>query len=176
MSKKTVKTTIETREDLESVFGEYAALFLEKKRLDNELDRELLAVRARYEKPSADLVTQADGLFEDLQAWAALHPEAFAARKSIDLLHGTLGFRTSPPSVRQMRGVKAGHTLAAIAAKGWSWLIRTKVEIDKDAVLASRASKPEENPQALSSEELSTVGLLVDQDETFYCEVTQTEE
>lgn len=163
-------TTIKDRSELESVMGEYAAQVLERDRLTVEMEQKIQEIRAGYEPRIAACVECGDGLFEDLHAWAALHPAEFGARKSIELLHGTIGLRTCPPSVKQIKGVKVEHTLAAVKAHGWLFLVRTKEEISKDEILARRAL-PEGDPNRLTDADLKTVGLYVDKGETFYADV-----
>jgi phage host-nuclease inhibitor protein Gam len=170
---KAVTTTIETRDDLEGVFGEYAVQVIELDRLTVQMELEIAAVRKKYEEPMAQRKATGDALFDDLQAYAVLHPEVFGDKKSLELLHGTLGFRTCPPRVLQVPGVKVDHTLAAIAAQGMAGeLIRIKRELDKDAVLAkvaqARGMGPEEAAAAAAG--LAAVGLRVEQGELFYAE------
>ena len=170
---KAVTTTIETRDDLEGVFGEYAVQVIELDRLTVQMELEIAAVRKKYEEPMAQRKATGDALFDDLQAYAVLHPEVFGDKKSLELLHGTLGFRTCPPRVLQVPGVKVDHTLAAIAAQGMAAeLIRTKRELDKDAVLARVAQARDRGPEAAArtAAELAAVGLRVEQGELFYAE------
>jgi len=178
MTIKRTATTIADRGELEQVMGEYAAQVLERDRLTVEMEQRIQEIRAGYEPRIAACVELGDGLFEDLEAWAALHPAEFGARKSIDLLHGTIGFRTSPPSVKQIKGVKCEHTLAALRTRGFMWLIRTKEELDKDAVLRAYARPGTDTspgmsdiPHPLSDVDLKMVGLYVDKGETFYTEI-----
>lgn len=172
-AKTVTATTIETRDDLENVFGEYAREVIELDRLTVQMELEIAAVRKKYEEPMAACKEVGDALFSDLNAYAALHPEAFGDRRSLDLLHGTLGFRTCPPRVLQVPGVKVDHTLAAIAAQGLAGeLIRIKRELDKDAVLARVAQARDRGPEAAArtAAELAAVGLRVEQGELFYAE------
>lgn len=166
---KRAATTIKDRSELEQVMGEYAAQILERDRLTVEMEQKLQAIRAEYEPLIAACVECGDGLFEDLHAWAALHPAEFGARKSIDLLHGTIGLRTCPPSVKQVKGVTVAHTVAAVKALGWLCLIRTKEELNKDEVLARRALA-EDDPKRLTDADLKTVGIYIEKGETFYAE------
>ena len=99
MAKKTNKTTIRTREDLESVLGEYAAQVLERDRLTVAMETEIAAVRTRYEAGIAACCQCGDGLFEDIQSWAVLNPDAFGDARSLECLHGRIGFRACPPAV-----------------------------------------------------------------------------
>lgn len=175
MAKKTRQptTTIESREDLESVFGEYAQLVISIDRLTAQMELEIASARQRYEAALSSLKEQGDGLFDDLNAYAVLHPEIFGERRGIELLHGVMGFRTCPPKVTQAPGVKTEHTLAAIAAQDLaSELIRVKRELDKDAVLARVAQAREKGPEALAAATalIHSVGLRVEQGEVFYAE------
>lgn len=164
MAKKTKTTTIKTRDELESVMGEYAAQILERDRLTVAMEQEIAAIRSRYEEPVSACVQCGDGLFDDIASWAALHPGDFAARRSIELLHGRIGFRCNPPAVRQVSGVKQEHTVELLLAVCPSW-IRVKQEIDKDRILSDLAAGNR------AEADLAPVGLRIDRAETFFCEV-----
>ena len=165
MKKKQTTTTIKTRDELESVMGEYAAAYIECEKLKLEMEKELNAVRQRFEYAIAQHSEVCDGLFEDIQAWAVLNPGEFTGKKSIDTLHGTIGFRTSPPAVKQVPGVKVEHTIGKLLADRMICWIRTKDELDKDAILADYSAK------ATGDGQLMDYGLKVEQKETFYAEV-----
>lgn len=165
MAKKTKTTTIRTREELESVMGEYAEQVLERDRLTLEMERQILTIRSQFEERIAACVEVGDGLFEDIQAWAVLNPDAFGAKKSLDLLHGTIGFRTGTPSVRQVPGVKADHSLNLISGAGRDDLIRVRHEINKDRILELFAAG------GIDAAELRALGLAVEQTERFYTDV-----
>lgn len=180
---KRAATTIRDRGELEAVMGEYAAQVLERDRLTVEMEQRIQEIRAEYEPTIASCVACGNGLFEDLQAWAAMHPAEFGAKKSIDLLHGTIGFRTGTPAVLQVKGVKCEHTLAQIKARGFLWLVRTKEEVDKAAVLRSYVRPGADTSPGsgavshpLTDADLKTLGLYVDQRETFYTEVKRENE
>lgn len=164
MAKKTTKTTIRTREELESVMGEYAAQVLERDRLTVKMEQEIAAVRVRYENEIGMCVVIGDGLFDDIQAWATLHPDEFGARKSLDLLHGRIGFRTGTPAVRQVSGVKAEHSVELLCDSGRGWT-RVKTEIDKERILADIAAG------AASEDDLRPFGLRIERSETFYTDI-----
>jgi len=167
MAKKTkqVATTINGREDLEQVLGEYAAAVIENKRRVLEMEAEINDVRQRYAEAVASDEETMQGLFEDIQAWAVLHPEEFKGAKSIDLLHAVVGFRTSPPAVKQVAGVKVDHTIARLRECGCVCYLREKTELDKDTLLAAFAAAKE------SAVTLAAYGLQVERKENFYVEV-----
>lgn len=61
--KKTPRTTIKTRDDLEGVFGEYATLVIELDRLTAQMELEIAAVRKKYEDRLAARKEPAEALF-----------------------------------------------------------------------------------------------------------------
>ena len=160
-SKKSKTTTIKSREELESVMGEYAVQVLERDRLLVQLEQNIAEIRAAYEQPLAACVEVGNGLFEDMQAWATLNPDAFKARKSLELLHGTLGFRSGTPAVRQVSGVKAEHSIELLMGSDW---VRVKHELNKEQILADVANGRDE-------QDLRAFGLRVERAETFYTDI-----
>lgn len=161
MAKKLRKTTIKTREELEQVLGEYAQQVLERDRLTVAMEREIAEIRQRYEQPIAACVDVGDGLFDDILAWASLHPDAFGDRKSLDLLHGRIGFRIGPPAVRQISGVKTEHSVELLMGTDW---VRVKYELDKERILADMAAGHDDVP-------LREAGLQIVRTETFYADI-----
>jgi len=164
MAKK-VTTTIASREELEQVAGEYAEAIIDRDKLLANLDAKINALRKESEASIAACTETADGLFSDMQAWAVLHPQEFAKSKSIDLLHAVLGLRTSPPAVKQMRGVKADHSISALSAAHRADFIRVKREIDKEAILGAYTADKG------VADLIKQFGLCIDQDESFYVTV-----
>jgi phage host-nuclease inhibitor protein Gam len=164
MAKKQKMTTIRSREELEQVLGEYAAQVLERDRLTVAMETEIAAVRQRYEAAVAACVAVGDGLFEDIQSWAMLNPDAFGDRRSLDMLHGTVGFRACPPSVRQVPGVKAEYTLELLADQRGEWT-RVKTEVDKLRILADIANG------SATEADLRPFGLQVERKEIFFTEI-----
>lgn len=164
MAKRKPTTTIADRAELEQVFGEYAALKLEEARLVIELETELQAARTKHEPELAAVTAEHEALFEDIQSFAVLHPELFKDKKSIDLVHGTIGFRTGTPAVKTLPKVKAGYALQ-LAIKNLPDCIRSHQDLDKDAILKRFADKK------LTAEKLADCGLIVEQSEIFYTDV-----
>lgn len=171
MAKKIKATVIETRDALEARMGDYARLVLEFERLTVEMEQRLANVRGEYEARLAALADAGDAALEDLHAWAALHPEEFEKRRSVELLHGQIGFRTGTPAIRQASGVKAEHSVALLDAARPEW-IRTSKAIDKERILADMSGKPSGEVAGI----LSPYGLRLDRSETFWAEIKREKE
>ena len=155
-------TTIKTREELDAVLGEYAATAIARGQLTLAMDEKLNLIRKDYEGRLAELDESLQALFEDMEAWAAFNPCAFADKRSVDLVHGTLGFRTGNPALKTVKGVKWEHVLDMLNTNRMAKYVRTTEEPNKDALLADR--------ETIGAEKLSALGLRVEQAERFYVE------
>lgn len=168
MAKRKPTTTIADRAELEQVFGEYAETVLEEAKVSVDLERALQAVRVKFEPRLAACKETREGLFEDIQSFAVLHPELFETKKSIDLVHGTIGFRTGTPAVKTLPKVKADYALQ-LAINRLPDCIRTVQELDKETILGRFAEGK------LTQEQLATCGLQIERKEAFYADVKHEE-
>lgn len=171
MSKKTrirrTEPALSTRADAEHELGKLAKAVAERDQLTAELEARLTEIRQRFEGRIEGLDSIVEAATDRLQAWAEANPSEFATKKSLDLLHGTVGFRTGNPTLK---------TLA-----GWTWdrvqeklvgplarYVRTKTEPDKAGLHGAHTRGEIDDGQ------LRAIGLRVVQDEAFFVE-TKTE-
>ena len=119
------------------------------------------------QQPLTELTEKAEAFFGDIQAWATLNQAEFETRKSLELIHGIIGFRTCPAAVKQVGGVKVEHTIDMMKINpGFKPFLREKIELDKDAILGAYALKQE----GLIAN-LAAVGLKIEQKENFFVEL-----
>jgi len=168
MAKKMTKpTTIRDREELETVLGEYARLEIQREQQTLEMEEKINAIRKRYETELTELTEKAEAFFGDIQAWATLNQAEFETRKSVELIHGIIGFRTCPAAVKQVGGVKIEHTIDMMKLNpGFKPFLREKTELDKDAILTAYAMK-----QDGLIANLAAVGLKIANKENFFVEL-----
>ena len=100
-------------------------------------------VTADIEAESAKLAEEEDRLFRGLQLWAEANRHALTdggKTKTVRLGNGSIAWRLAPPSV-QIKGQEA--VLAYLIEKKGEEFLRTKVEINREAMLANaeQASK-----------------------------------
>ena len=100
-------------------------------------------VTAEMEASSAKLSEEHDRLFRGLQLWAEANRHALTdggKTKTVRLGNGSIAWRLAPPSV-QIKGQEA--VLAYLIEKKGEEFLRTKVEINREAMLANaeQASK-----------------------------------
>ena len=180
MSKQRIKLTIPTiatRTEAEAVMNELAAAANHKRRITARLDAAILKLK----DDSAPLIAECDQVItiktDTLRAWAEANPQEFTkGRKSIEFLAGILGFRTGTPKLSLLsRAWTWEKALEQVLAKGFQFT-RTKVELDKDSVLAFYANaKDAKDLAAIRSDVLAPCGMKVVQDESFYVEPKLTD-
>jgi phage host-nuclease inhibitor protein Gam len=162
---KLTAPTIRTREQLEALVGEIAALKNNELQLKSAMDAEIQAVRERYESDLAALTKDLDQKMESARAWAEANPAEFADRKSLDLVHAIIGWRTGMPQLKTLPGWTWDRVLCALR-DGMTQFVRTKQEVDKQSILA--------NADTLGTDTLRLYGLRVIQDESFFLEPNLT--
>ena len=157
--KKSLVALLETRADAEAALGQLAELSYRRDMLTAELDLKLKAVREDYEGKIDRLTVDIDADFEALSVWSDGHPNEFIHRKSIEMVHGVIGYRQCPPKLKLLRGW-SWETVAAALQKIHSKYLRVKVDANKDAILEDR--------DILTKAQLADFGVSVIQDETFF--------
>lgn len=163
---KTISTTISSREDLERRLGDYAETTARIAEVEAQMNLEISKIREEFEGRVSDLKDAADAVFDDLNAYASLHPEIFSAgRKSIDLMHGTIGFRTGQPRLSMPRG-KTDDDLcrSMLALPAVACFIRRINVVDKSAVIGALTSDNPSDSKAV----LDSIGFRVTQAERFF--------
>ena len=159
-----IRGAIESREDLERAMGEFAQarLALEGARLEKEAREEFEAV-----EPALKAAVEAP--FKQLELWARMHPEAFDGKKSLELVQGTIGFRTGQPRVVLPRGCDEERICAELKNAGLGGLVREVPTLDREAVIRLARSEDAADRKA-SSQLAAAFGVRVSQAERFYAE------
>jgi len=143
------------RAEAEAVLRRIAEVKLEETALKAEMDEQLTRTRKQYEARLAKLQDQLLRMLESLRAWAEAHPEEFGGKKTLEMLHGLIGWRMTPPALRPLRGVTWSAVLQRLKEMGKLQFVRIKEEVNREALLAARDA---ENLKAL------------------YCQVVQEDE
>ena len=164
--RRTSKPAIEIRdrEHCDAVLRDMCTATAQLQAAEGMLNDELTRVRERYEAAIAGARGTVKELTAAVEAWAIKHRSEFGRAKSLDLLHGTLQFRVTPPAVRQLnRKWPWACIVGAVDAAGkrFAAWVRVKRELNKDQVLADYAA------EKASDSELAELGLRVVQTEQF---------
>ena len=165
--KKTVYSGV-TQEEMEQAFAEYAKADARQQKITADMDVAMTKIREKWQDELAKLQEAKDNAFDVMQAYAVENKaELFAKKKSLDTVHGTMGFRTGTPKLKTLKGF-TWASVTNLLAEFLPSYVRTVTEPAKDKLLADR---DDEEVQAM----LPKVGVSVVQDETFYVEPKKEE-
>ena len=157
------KPEIETQAELLETVAAVAREMLVERDLKNAMDTELQEVRDKYQADLAAAATEIELKTELCAEYVTQHPDLFPKdRKSLDLTHAIIGFRTGTPKVKLLKRWSVEAVIEALKARFAKRYIREVVEIDKERIIAAR--------DVLTTEDLAGVGLAITQTETFYIE------
>lgn len=186
--KKTIIVGV-TREQADDAFANYAKSDAQIQKINAEIDLQCAKIREKYADRLSVLTIERDASFDILQSFATEHQdELFQKKKSLDMSHGTIGFRTGTPKLKTLKGFTWASALQLVKRFLPSYVRQTE-EIAKDKLLADRDIELEPlplhdlSPAEVSSSAgvrsmrsvLSECGIEVVQDETFYVEAKKEE-
>ncbi|MEG2760174.1 MAG: host-nuclease inhibitor Gam family protein [Mucinivorans sp.] len=157
-----------SREQAEEAFAAYAAADARIQQLTAKMDGEITKIRERYQDELTEKGEAKCRAFEVMESFAmANREELFTKKKSLDMTHGVLGFRTGTPQIKNRKG----FTWSAVTKMLKEFLpdyIRTKEEPDKERLLADRTKDK-------VAAQFERCGIMVAQDEAFYVEPKKEE-
>ena len=114
--------------------------------------------------------------FDVLRSFATEHrDDLFSKKKSLEMAHGVIGFRTGTPKLKTLKGFTWAKALVLVKEylRGY---IRTSEEVAKDKLLADRELVVTvDGKEVPMREEMARCGIEVAQDETFYVEPKREE-
>lgn len=161
---------INTREEAEAVMHDIAAIANNQRRITADRDAEVLNINERYEASLTQCAEELQQKTDALRVWAETNPDQFPkGRKSIDFVSGVLGFRTGTPKLALTSRAFTWDKVLELLKTRWTHFIRSKQEVDKDAILTAAAA------QKVNTQQLAALGLKVVQDESFFIDPKLTE-
>lgn len=151
-----------TKAEAEDAFADFAQADAKQQQLTSKMDEAITKIRAKYADEISELADTKESSFDIMQTYAENNRDDFGKKKSMDLTHGTIGFRTGTPALKTAKGF-TWKSITVLLTKGYPDFVRKVIEPAKDKILADRL-KPEVK---LMIEEC---GIIVDQAETFFVE------
>lgn len=160
--KKVIITGV-TREAADEAFATYAKADAQAAKITADIELQCAKIREKYASKLAELDAEKTKAFDTLQSFATENQaELFTKKKSLDMAHGTIGFRTGTPKLKTLKGFTWASALQLVK-EFLPGYIRQTEEIAKDKLLADRDTE-EMTPR------MKKCGIQVVQDETFYVE------
>lgn len=172
--KKTIITGV-TRDAADDAFATYAKADAQINKINAEIELACAKIREKYADRLATLTDEREQAFDTLQSFATENQaELFTKKKSLDMAHGVIGFRTGTPKLKTLKGF-TWESAKTLVKKFLSDYIRTTEEIAKDKMLADRFAqvvRPGDplGPGVPLTEVMAECGIQVVQEETFYVE------
>jgi phage host-nuclease inhibitor protein Gam len=169
MAKRQVKKLLSNinRADAEQAFAEYAKATAQQNKITAAQDLAFAKIREKNQDELAELEKIKEDAFEIMQTYAVDNRADFGNRKSMELAHGVLGFRTGTPKLKTLKGF-TWNSVTNLLKEFLPTYVRTVDEPAKDRLLSDRES-PEVNSL------FTKVGIMVDQDEVFFVEPKKEE-
>lgn len=161
-TKKVLLPTDITREQAEEAFAKFAAADANQQKITAQMDVQITKIREKYADQLTELAEVKDSAFELIQAYATNNREEFGKKKSMELTHGVIGFRTGTPKLKTLKGYTWPSVLNLLKTFMPTY-VRTVDEPAKDRLLADR--------EVIDVAALfPKCGIMVDQDEAFFVE------
>ena len=175
-TKKVIITGV-SREAADEAFAAYAKSDAQVQKVNADIELQCAKIREKYADKLAVLTDERDKAFDTLQAFATENQaELFAKKKSLDMAHGTIGFRTGTPKLKTLKGFTWASALNLIKNFLPSYIRQTE-EIAKDKLLADRemvvmlgSGDPNNRGYRPLREQMVECGIQIVQEEAFYVE------
>jgi phage host-nuclease inhibitor protein Gam len=160
--KKVIHSGI-TDSEMENAFLEYAKADAMLQKVQAKIEIEMVAIREKFASKITDLTAIKERNFDILQTFALENQgELFCKKKSMETVHGTMGFRTGTPKLKTLKGFTWGAVLNLLKEFLPNY-VRISEEPAKDKLLADRDCEE-------VNKLFQKVGITVVQDESFYVE------
>ncbi|ASZ11077.1 host-nuclease inhibitor Gam family protein [Chitinophaga pendula] len=170
MVKKAKKKKLQdiTHEQAQAASAEYAACKNELEELEVKMNGKINKVKDDYAEAIIVLSEKCTDSAAVLEQYAKEQRASWGKRKSLEMLHTFLRFRTAPPSV----GKSKKFTWEAVVEllkknNSLSQFLRTKEEVDKTAILATK------DAEILAS--LKECFITISSKEEFYIDIKKEE-
>lgn len=152
-----------TQQQAEEALAEYAKATSKTDAINAKMEIEITKIREKNQKELSELATTKEANFAIIESFAMVNrDELFTKKKSLEMVHGLIGFRSGNPQLKNRKG----FTWAAVTELLKQFLpeyTRTKTEPDKEKLLADR-------DKLEVSAEFEKCGITVMQDEAFFVE------
>ncbi len=155
---------INSREDAEAMLGELAKSQSALNHSVASMDTEITLIRQRFESTQGALQNDIELKTGLLERWASDNQPEFGKAKSIEMLHGRIGFRTGTPKLKTLAKYTWKAVLLGLKLEKRSELIRTEEEVDKETIISQSRNN------LLTEDDLKAFGVKIVQDESFFVE------
>ena len=162
VSKKIVANV--TAEQFNEALSAFAVANAKEQTINAKMDEAITKIRDKYADELSELKDAQELQKEVVQVYCQENQDTlFSKKKSLETVHGTVGFRTGTPALKTAKGFTWASVLT-LAKRVLPNYIRSKEEINKEALLADR-----EKPEIKVA--FQEIGVVVEQGESFFIEL-----
>ena len=162
VSKKVISNV--KMEQFEEAMSNYAVADAKEAKMNAIIDEKATKIREQYATDLALCADEKEKNFEVIQTYCEENKEVlFVKKRSMETVHGTVGFRTGTPALKTLKGFTWASVLS-IAKTLAPQFIRTKEEFNKELVLAEKDS---DDVKVM----MPKIGIEIKQDEAFFVEL-----
>ena len=152
-----------TKEQAEDAFANYSKNSSLLKGAEAKMEIEITKVREKYSGDIDEWKESKDLSFGVLQTYALENESLFDKKKSFEMTHGKIGFRTGTPTLKNLKGYTWESVKNLVKEFLGDTYIRTKEEVNKEVLLNERENE-------LIADNFKKCGIEVRQEETFFVE------
>jgi phage host-nuclease inhibitor protein Gam len=154
-------------EQAQEASARYAEIAARLGSIEAQMNERINSIRDEFQDELIYLTREKEKQFEVLEMYAKEQKDNWGKRKSLDLLHSVIGFRTGTPKVTKDKKFTWEGVLELVKEKFPS-LVRVKCELDKEAIISMR-----EDAAFLNLQNACYVDVV--QEETFFVEAKMQE-
>ena len=167
VSKKVIANV--TVEQAQEASSNYATGLTKLSKIEARMNEEINRIKEKYQDDISGIKADMEEPFETLEVFAREQQDAWGKKKSMELLHCTIGFRTGTPKVVKDKKFTWDAVLELMKKNpAFSPFIRVSEEINKEMILA------EANEDTLARLKKECY-VEIDQDEKFFVNVKKEE-
>lgn len=159
---KSTRPVLATRAEMEEAMSQVRLLTLRRNKVQLDRERAVKEIDDAVAGPLEEISARLGELTALLEQWAGANAEAFGGKQTLETIHGLLGWRIGQPQLKTMRGTTWDEVIEALRDLGLFGYVRTKAEVNKQAILGDR--------EAIGPDKLALLKLKVEQAEPFFVE------
>ncbi|MBL7997457.1 MAG: host-nuclease inhibitor Gam family protein [Candidatus Kapabacteria bacterium] len=161
MAKKK-KSNITSWEDCKAHLAKAAVLDAEIAKETADYNAQEQELRKLFEQGIAERNATKQMLEKEIELFCKENADVFTNERTLDLVHGTVGFKHTTPAVTLIAGIQEEGALNLLRKHEADEFIRTKEEINRDAIKIAYAAGN------LTADELELYGLRITQKDKFH--------
>lgn len=159
-------TSLKSYEEVDNKLFQLGQLQSKISKKEADMNGSIDKIKEKFNNDTLQERAEAELLKKDIEGFLAINKADFDQARTKKMIHGVVGFRFGTPKVLLLNKKFSMNVVLEHAKKIFKKkFIRTKEELDKDAILAAYSAKE------VDDQKLSGIGLRIDKDESFVIEI-----